>query len=69
MTPDDNPGIIQPSCQIRLTLWARKQLNIVAAKVQRTVAENPHLFPGYAGRKLTLSDVICILAERLSHVE
>lgn len=53
--------------QVRLTEWAKAKLESVRLRLCEEIKDNPYLFPGYAGRRITLSDVVCILCERASN--
>lgn len=48
---------------IRVSRHVRKKLHKLHVSVMNHIAENPHLYPEYVGRVLTLSVLLEILTE------
>lgn len=49
---------------IRVTEWAHKRLMQMMESLQVEIQLHPENFPGYAGRRITLSDTIVLMCER-----
>lgn len=69
MTKAKQPSKAKPLTryrQVRLTVWAAANLDTLRLRLQKWIDAHPEEYPGWAGRTLTHSDTICILAKEAS---
>jgi hypothetical protein len=50
---------------VSLTSWSHSRLQLLLLRLEEEVSLNPERFPGYQGRRLTYSDVVNLLYERM----
>jgi len=69
MKPKPNVVLRPKRKMVAMSQWAHARLMTMLARLQNDARERPDLHPSLAGRRVTISDVICLMYERFHNAE
>lgn len=59
------PKNVTEATSVRLNSWARSRLEKVFKAFLKAIKANPDKYPSLQGRRITMSDVIILMCERI----